>query len=79
MKIAAALSLLASASAFAPLKSAKSSTSLNALNGWTADSSKMAYGLPGAIPPFADGFDPLNLSADKDLDTMKVRGNVVCI
>lgn len=73
MKFAAAvLALAGSASAFAPASQAKSTTALNAgLNGWTPDQSKFAWGLPGAIAPFEDGFDPLNLSADKTLDEIK--------
>ena len=75
MKFAASiLALAASASAFAPQKLSKisSSSALNAgLNGWVPDSSKMAFGLPGAVAPFADGFDPLGLSTDKDLETIK--------
>lgn len=71
MKLAvASLAFLSSASAFAPQQVAKSSTALNSVN-WTPDSSKMAFGLPGAVPPFEDGFDPLGLSTGKDLDTVK--------
>lgn len=72
MKIAClSTALLAtSAAAFAP-QTTKSSvtlskTSLSAIDGWSPDPSKFAYGLPGVVPPFAEGFDPLNL-ADKDL------------
>ena len=69
MKLAATfLALAGSAAAFAPGKVTKSTTALNA---WTPDPSKFAYGLPGAIPPFADGFDPLNFAAEADLDTIK--------
>ncbi|GAX28104.1 light-harvesting complex I chlorophyll a/b binding protein 4 [Fistulifera solaris] len=73
MKFAASiLALAGSASAFAPQKLGKTSTALNSgLNGWVPDSSKMAYGLPGAVAPFEDGFDPLGLSTDKDLETIK--------
>lgn len=73
MKFTASLLALAgSASAFAPQKLSKTSSALNAgLNGWVPDESKMAYGLPGAVAPFADGFDPLGLSLEKDLDTIK--------
>lgn len=69
----ALLALLGSASAFAPTKSAsKTSTSLQAgLNGWVPDESKLAWGLPGAIAPFEEGFDPLNLSEGKTLDEIK--------
>jgi hypothetical protein len=73
MKFSAAILAIAatSASAFAPSKVSKIATSLNSLNGWQPDESAMAYGLPGAVAPFAEGFDPLNLSQDKDLDTIK--------
>jgi light-harvesting complex I chlorophyll a/b binding protein 1 len=74
MKLAAtvlALALAGSAAAFAPSKVAKTTTALNSLNGWLADSNKFAYGLPGAIPPFEDGFDPLNFAGEADLETMK--------
>lgn len=66
-----ALALAGSAAAFAPSKVAKTSTALNSLNGWTPDANKFAYGLPGAIPPFEDGFDPLNFAGEADLETMK--------
>lgn len=73
MKFTASLLALAgSATAFAPQRLSKASTALDmGMNGWVPDSSKMAYGLPGAIAPFEDGFDPLGLSTDKDLDTIK--------
>lgn len=74
MKFAAALlALTGSAMGFAPSRhTAKTTTSLQAsLNGWTPDSSKLAYGLPGALPPFEEGFDPLGLAKDQELDTIK--------
>lgn len=72
MKFAAAiLALAGSAAAFAPSKVAKTSTALNSLNGWVSDPNKFAFGLPGAIPPFEDGFDPLNFAGEADLDTIK--------
>jgi hypothetical protein len=74
MKLAASiLAFAASASAFAPsTTSSKTSTALHfGLNGWQPDESAIAYGLPGAVAPFPDGFDPLNLSEGKDLDTIK--------
>ncbi|KAI2497847.1 chlorophyll A-B binding protein [Fragilaria crotonensis] len=72
MKLAAAiLALAGSASAFAPSQVAKTSTALNSLNGWVADSNKFAFGLPGAIAPFEDGFDPLNFAGEADLETLK--------
>jgi len=70
----ATLALAASgATAFTPSKVAKTSTAINVetLNGWTPDENKMAYGLPGAIAPFEEGFDPLNLSDGQDLSTMR--------
>ena len=40
------------------------------INGWTPDASLPCYGLPGAVEPL--GFwDPLELSADKDLNEIK--------
>jgi hypothetical protein len=73
MKIAASiLAFAASASAFSPSKTSKTSTALQyGLNGWNANESAMAYGLPGAVSPFPEGFDPLGLSKGKDLDTIK--------
>jgi Chlorophyll A-B binding protein len=38
--------------------------------GWTPDSNKPCWGLPGAIEPLGF-FDPLGLSKDADLDTVK--------
>lgn len=69
MKLTVLATLLASATAFAPSKVAKTSTSLN-LNGWSADDSLPAYGLPGALPPVGF-FDPLGLAKDADLATIK--------
>jgi len=40
-------------------------------NGWTPESSEMAWGLPGKIAPFAEGFDPLGLSKDLSIDEAK--------
>lgn len=71
MKIAASLAFIGSAAAFTPASVKKSSTALNAgLNGWTPDANAFAFGLPGSIAPISD-FDPLGLSANKDLSTMK--------
>jgi hypothetical protein len=74
---AIALALLGSASAFvapAARAPATSSTSLRVAtevaNGWTPDSSKFAFGLPGSLDP-AGEFDPLGLSKDLPLDVMK--------
>ena len=47
-----------------------SSSSLKSLNGWTADESAFAYGLPGSISPVAD-FDPLGFAAGATLGEMK--------
>lgn len=76
MKLPISIALLAaSASAFAPASNkglAKTSTALKSgLNGWTPDQNRIAYGLPGAIPPFEDGFDPLGLSQDATLEKIK--------
>jgi len=63
--------LASSAAAFAPsTKSPATATSLSATN-WVPDESKMAYGLPGAVTPFGDGFDPLGLSEGKSLEQIK--------
>lgn len=75
MKIASlAIAFLASsASAFVPQKTTTtsfSSSSLRATN-WSPDPSAFAYGLPGAVSPFGDGFDPLGLATDKSLEELK--------
>ena len=41
------------------------------LNGWRPDKNQLAWGLPGAIEPFAGGFDPLNLASDLSLAEAK--------
>ena len=41
------------------------------LNGWVPDDSKFAFGLPGALDPIADGFDPLGFAENADLQQMK--------
>jgi len=75
-----ALALFGSASAFAPVARTFLTTSLSAkakatapqpvANGWTPDSSKFAYGLPGSLEPVGE-FDPLGLSTGLPLDVMK--------
>jgi hypothetical protein len=73
MKFIAALSLLiSSVSAFAPSSNvAKFTTVLSgSLNGWTPDSNKFAYGLPGTLAPVPD-FDPFGFSANASL--LKVK------
>merc|ERR1712224_1182821 len=66
---------MGSSSAFAPIsKSAtSSSTSLAAdsLNGWTPDESKFAFGLPGAVAPYEEGWDPLGFAEKSDITQMK--------
>ena len=74
MKFSLAFSLFCTGTAaFAPRKVdvQTSTTAINSLNGWTPDESKVAYGLPGAIPPFEDGFDPLKLSEGKSVEEIK--------
>ncbi|KAL7441634.1 hypothetical protein ACHAXH_008727 [Discostella pseudostelligera] len=73
MKFTILATLLSTAAAFAPAPSnSRVSTSVRAeLNGWVPDESKFAFGLPGAIPPFEDGFDPLGLATGTPLSTMK--------
>jgi len=75
MKFILAASLLSAASAFAPIANKPTATALNAAssmetNGWVPDESAFAYGLPGALAPVGN-FDPLGLSKDVDLGTMK--------
>jgi len=75
MKFILAASLLSATSAFtAPSMNKVSTTALAAssmdTNGWVPDESKFAFGLPGALDPVGD-FDPLGLSNDVDLGTMK--------
>jgi len=41
------------------------------LNGWEPDEAAFAWGLPGALAPFGDGFDPLGLAKDCSLNEMK--------
>jgi hypothetical protein len=72
MKIAIVSTLVGSAAAFAPAPTGRASTAVrDTLNGWVPDESKFAWGLPGALPPFEDGFDPLGLSTGNPLGTMK--------
>lgn len=54
----------------------RSSRTLNAksvstLNGWTPDEKYFAWGLPGVIAPFEEGFDPFGLSNKITLDEIK--------
>ena len=72
MKFSLALIALAApaASAFAPAKTASTSTALKAgLNGWVPDESKFAFGLPGSLDPVPD-FDPLGYAEGADLQKM---------
>ena len=70
MKLAIAILLIGSASAFAPApQTGRASTSLN-LNGWVADESKFCFGLPGALAPVGE-FDPAGFAANADLGTVK--------
>ena len=77
LSIALVAPLFAVAAAFAP--SSKTSTStitrttvLNAvMNGFVPDDSKFCYGLPGAIAPFKEGFDPMGISEREDYQTIK--------
>jgi len=78
MKLSATAALIAfaaSASAFAPSKSSSVKTTVLSANkeqdGWVPDQNAFAYGLPGALPPFEEGFDPLNLSEGKTLQEIK--------
>ena len=74
MKFTILATLLSTTAAFAPAapSSGRLSTAVNAeLNGWVPDDSKFAFGLPGAIPPFEGGFDPLGFATGTPLATMK--------
>lgn len=59
-----------------PVTALSSSSQLNAantgvnMNGWVADSSKFAYGLPGSIQPYPD-FDPFGFAEDADVALIK--------
>jgi len=68
--IASTLALIGSTAAFAPTSKVVKTTALNSLNGWVADESKFAYGLPGSLDPAVD-FDPFGFAADADVSTMK--------
>jgi len=85
MKLFLLSTLLASASAFAPTSSIRTSTHLRSdtaveeveaapafptINGWTADPSKFCAGLPGALPPVGN-FDPLGFTNDKSVEEIK--------
>jgi hypothetical protein len=78
MKLAIALvaPFFAVATAFVPSpKTAAGHTSSTALdafmNGFTPDESKFCYGLPGAVAPFKEGFDPFFISERNDYETIK--------
>jgi hypothetical protein len=70
MKFAAILAIAGSAAAFAPAKQGTASSALKAVP-WSPDESKFAFGLPGAIPPFEEGFDPLGFADAADLSKLK--------
>jgi hypothetical protein len=77
MKLLVAIVALvcAEVSAFAPTSTTgivTTTTALSAtLNGWTLDDSKFAYGLPGAVAPFGEGFDPFGIASRSTADEMK--------
>ncbi|GKY95959.1 hypothetical protein MPSEU_000556400 [Mayamaea pseudoterrestris] len=74
MKLALAASLIASAAAFAPSKNGQSNMQLDSaksMNGWSPDNNVFAYGLPGAIDPIPEGFDPLGFAQTASLEKMK--------
>ncbi len=73
MKLTILATLLSSSAAFAPLsQTGRTSTAVSdSFNGWVPDESKIAFGLPGALPPFEDGFDPLGFAEGTPLGTMK--------
>jgi Chlorophyll A-B binding protein len=41
------------------------------MNGWTPSENQFAYGLPGKVAPFTEGFDPFNIAGRASLDDMK--------
>lgn len=64
------------AAAFAPSQRLNTppthTTALNiATNGFVPDDSKFCYGLPGAVAPFKDGFDPFRISERENYETIK--------
>jgi len=66
------LSTITALNAASPQTKASSSTApASDLNGWVPDDSKFAFGLPGALDPIADGFDPLGFADNADLQQMK--------
>ncbi len=73
MKLAVIATLLSTTAAFAPTQqTGRTSTAVrDSLNGWVPDDSKFAYGLPGTLPPFEDGFDPLGFAEGTPLATMR--------
>jgi Chlorophyll A-B binding protein len=70
---AATLALaLPTAVAFQAPSTTKASTALGAqMNGWTPSENQFAYGLPGKVAPFTEGFDPFNIAGRASLDDMK--------
>jgi len=66
------LSTITALNAASPQTKASSSTApAPDLNGWVPNDSKFAFGLPGALDPIPDGFDPLGFAANADLQQMK--------
>jgi len=69
--------LFGGAAAFAPslMPTSKMATttslSVASMNGWTPDEKKFCYGLPGAVAPFKDGFDPFFITERNDFETIK--------
>ena len=82
MKLSIALAVApcfaAVAAAFVPSSTTKTTptrttaVALDAsMNGFTPDDTKFCYGLPGAVAPFQDGFDPFFISERNDYETIK--------
>lgn len=72
--LTSAIIALAAQNGFAfHLKSVSKSPSALAaqMNGWTPSDSQFAYGLPGKVAPFSEGFDPFNIASRSSLDDMK--------
>ena len=65
-----ALVMAVSATAFVAPTSVTRATTLKSLNGWVADESAFAYGLPGSLDPVGE-FDPLGFANGASLGEMK--------
>lgn len=69
---------LSTAVAFAPSSpkgtvapSKTSTATASSMNGWSPDENKFSYGLPGAVAPFSEGFDPAGITDRENGETIK--------